>query len=72
MNEIACAVRTPMTHEEHVASDAATRSGNEPDGYVLEVVGETWREVESSWRGSRAETASEAAPDMFIRSSHEK
>jgi hypothetical protein len=40
--------RASPSLKEHVASDAATRSGNEQDGYALEVVGEAWREVESS------------------------
>jgi hypothetical protein len=52
MNEIACAVDGQDTDdprdekgecglEQHVASDAATRSGDEQEGYALEVVSET-------------------------------
>jgi hypothetical protein len=58
--------------EPHVASDAASCSGNEQDGYALEVVGEAWREIEITWRGPPVETASRAAPDISIRSSHDR
>jgi hypothetical protein len=55
MNEIASAVDGQDTDdprdekggrglEQHVASDLATRSGNELDGDELEVVGEAWIE----------------------------
>jgi cation transport regulator ChaB len=81
MNEIAVAVDYQDTDdprdeksecglEEHVASDAATRSGNEQDGDALEVVGEAWRKIEITRRGPPEETASGGAPDIFIRSSH--
>jgi len=81
MNEIAVAVDYQNTDdprneksecgpEHHVASGAATRSGNEQNGYALEVVGDACREIESVWRAEPAETASGAAPDIFIRSFH--
>jgi hypothetical protein len=62
MNEIAGAVGGQDTHwpcgeppecglEQHVPSGAAIRSGDERDGYALEVVSEAWKEIESTWRG---------------------
>jgi hypothetical protein len=83
MNEIAVAVDYQDTDDprdekgecdvqQHVASDAATRSGNEQDRDELEVVGEAWRDIESTRRGPPAETPSGAAPDIFIRSSHRR
>ena len=82
MNEIAQAIDGQDTDsprdekgecslEQHVASDAATRSGNEQDGYALKVVGETWREIEITWRGPPVETASRVTTDIFIRRFHE-
>jgi hypothetical protein len=66
MNEIASAIDGQDTDdprdekgecalEQHVASGAATRSGNEQDGRALEVVSEIWRKLESTRRGTPGE-----------------
>jgi hypothetical protein len=55
--------------EEHVSSDAATRSGDEQDGYALEVVNGAWKEIDKNWRGPPVETANGTTPDVSIRRS---
>jgi len=58
--------------EQHVASDAAIHSGNEQDGYALEVVGEVWRKIERTWREPPGATANRVAPDTIIRHAQER
>jgi hypothetical protein len=81
MDDIACAVDGKDTDhprdeqgecslEEHVRLRRRHRLGRRTDGYALEVVNETWREIDENWRGPRVETEKRTAPDIGIRRSH--